>query len=107
MNKPPEPPIFEITDYKPIDGRGCLRAFFAIRIRGIKIRGCRVVQEPGKKMFIQGPQRQWEHNGQTRYEPLVEFTDAQRAYIENAVRTYYDLQVSGQLKPRAEKGDAA
>ena len=60
---------------------GNLKAFIQVKVGDITICDCRVIQQPGQKAYISGPQKQ--ANGQ--WVPLVKMTSTLRAHVEAVI----------------------
>jgi DNA-binding cell septation regulator SpoVG len=60
----------EVLEVRRIIGEGNLRAFAAVRLGAVVIRGCRIVQQPGQKAWVSLPQQK----SGDRYYPVVEIT---------------------------------
>lgn len=61
---------------------GNLRAFVEVRVGDITIADCRIIQQPGQKAHLSGPQKQIEGG---RWVPLVKMTAALRDRVQGIV----------------------
>lgn len=52
------PPPIEILDVRPLTSSGNVRAFVSIRLHGLTIHGCKVVQQPGQRPWASLPSQQ-------------------------------------------------
>jgi DNA-binding cell septation regulator SpoVG len=65
-------PRVTVLSLRPLTGAGNLHAYADVEIDGrFVIRSCRVIQQPGQRAYVSGPQEQ--RDG--RYWPLVIFRD--------------------------------
>jgi DNA-binding cell septation regulator SpoVG len=62
------PAPIQVLKVKALDGGGNLKDFVDVRIGGLVIHGCRIVQQPGRKAWLSMPQTK---SGE-KYYPIVE-----------------------------------
>jgi hypothetical protein len=74
----------EVLELRPVK-KGNLRAFATLAIRGIVIRDCRIVQQPGQPAWVSPPQQSYEVGGEKKWRTIVEFPRELRKPIEAAV----------------------
>lgn len=75
----------EVLAIKPLQTAGNLRAFASIRIAGITVHDCRVVQQPGQRPWVSLPQREYVKDGQKKYSAIVELSDSLKREAERAI----------------------
>jgi hypothetical protein len=76
----------EVLDVHRVENAGSVRAFISLRIGGITIHGCKIVQQPDQKPWLAMPDWQWtETDGKTRYSAVVELTPSLKQRVSNAV----------------------
>jgi hypothetical protein len=66
-------PDIEVVAIKPIAGGGSAKAFVTVRVGGITIKECKIVQQAGQRPWLAPPDRPWTgSDGKPRYARLVE-----------------------------------
>ena len=70
-----------IKSLSPAHDQGNLRGFATIKVGEITIHDCRIIQQPGSRAYVSGPQKQV---GQ-RYYPLVTMSAALRDRVQMEV----------------------
>lgn len=77
----------EVSNLVSVSNRGALRALCSIRLGGLLIKDCRIVQDGTKRPWVSMPQISYKtQDGSMQYRTLVEVTDAQlRRAISEAV----------------------
>jgi hypothetical protein len=73
-----------IEKIRPLD-KGNLKAFVSVRVNGILINDCRIVQQPGQDPWVSPPQREYEVNGERRFAPIVQFDEDVKKAVQSAV----------------------
>lgn len=85
----------EITDIKPRQ-LGNIKAFCTLRIGGVTIRECKIVQQPGQNPWLAMPDRQWTgDDGKTRYFHLVELSDGLKGKVQDAAIAAWAAHANG------------
>ena len=70
--------------------RGSLRGFATVNIGGIRISHIKIIQDQGKKPFIQMPQRSYQmNNGERRYSTVIDLPDDLTREVEKAVLSFW------------------
>jgi hypothetical protein len=65
----------EILDLRRVENAGNVRTFVSLRIGGVTLRGCKIVQQPGQRPWLAMPDRQWTAaDGKVKYSAIVELT---------------------------------
>jgi len=71
--------------------RGSLRGFATVNIGGIRISHIKIIQDQGKKPFIQMPQRSYQmNNGERRYNNVIDLSDDLTREVEKAVLSFWN-----------------
>jgi len=67
----------KIHNFYRIRAQSQVKALFTLEIMpGVLIWGCRLVESPtSKNLFADMPKRTYQHDGKTKWEPVVEITD--------------------------------
>jgi DNA-binding cell septation regulator SpoVG len=65
----------EVLSIKPLANEGPLRAFASVRLGGVLIHDCRIIQQSGRHPWVSLPQRQYLHDGQKKYAAVVEVSE--------------------------------
>lgn len=64
---------------------GNVRGYLSLRLGGITIHDCKVVQQPGQAAWLAMPDRKWaDRDGKARYSPYVEFSDSVKEMVRSA-----------------------
>jgi hypothetical protein len=63
-----------------LDGSSTVKAFVKVKVGGITIKGCKVVEQPGQKAWLAMPSTKTAHGGQTVVEgdPALARSDHRR-----------------------------
>lgn len=92
----PSSASIEIIDLKPRQN-GNVKAFCSVRIGGVVIKECKIVQQPGQTAWLSMPDRQWTGNdGKVRYFQLIELSDKLRVGVNGAAVAAWDAHQNGQ-----------
>jgi DNA-binding cell septation regulator SpoVG len=76
----------EVLAIKPLSNKGSLRAFVSVRLGGVVIHDCRVVQRFGQKAWVSLPQKEFTTKaGEKKYAPIVELSDHLKKQVNEAV----------------------
>lgn len=76
----------KVHPFRLTNGSNNLRAFVDVEIGGVRIYGCRIVQQPGQKAWLSMPQNTWVASDQKRrYSPIVELSDRLKEMVNEAV----------------------
>lgn len=70
-----------VVGIRPQRNMGNLRAFVEVKIGEITIADCRIIQQPGQRAYVSGPQKQVDG----RYLPLVKMTANLRERVQTVV----------------------
>ena len=65
----------DVVAIKPLTKAGNLKAFASVRLGGVTIHDCRIVQQPGQRPWVSLPQREYEKDGQKKYSAIIELTE--------------------------------
>lgn len=81
----------ELLDIRLSKKDGNVRAFMSIRIGGVTINNCKVVQQPGQKAWAAMPDREYtDSSGSKRYAPIVELSPELHRRVCDFVAEYWD-----------------
>jgi len=80
----------EVVAIKPLSSSGNLRGFASIRMGGVTIHDCRVIQQPGQRAWVSMPQREYTKDGQKKYTAVVELSDGLKQQVSAAVLTAWE-----------------
>ena len=61
----------EVIGVRSFAGTGPLRACARVRLGGVIIHDCRIVQQAGQRPWVSLPQREYTHDRQKKYTPVV------------------------------------
>lgn len=75
----------EIIALRPLPNGGSLKAFASVRLGGVTIHDCRVVQQPGQRPWVSLPQREYETDGQKKYSAVVELSEPLKREVSRLV----------------------
>jgi len=75
----------EIVALKPLTNKGNLKAFASIRLGGVIIHDCRILQQPNQRPWVSLPQREFERDGQKKYSAVVELSDPLKREVSRLV----------------------
>ena len=70
-----------VLSITPATQQGNLRAFSKVKIGEITVNDCRIIQQPGSRPYVSGPQKQVGD----RWYPLVSMSGSLRARVQEAV----------------------
>lgn len=75
----------EVVALRPMD-RGNLKAFVSVRLGGVTIHDCRIVQQSGQRAWVSMPQREYaDAEGQKKYSAVVELSDALKKVVADLI----------------------
>ena len=80
----------EVVSIKPLAVTGPLRAFASVRLGGVIIHDCRIVQQPGQKAWVSLPQREYLHDGQKKYVAIVELSESLKRELSQIVLSTWE-----------------
>jgi DNA-binding cell septation regulator SpoVG len=86
----------EIISVKSIAGDGPLRAFASIRLDGVIIHDCRIIQQAGQRPWVSLPQREYTHDGQKKYAAVVELSEPLKRELTRTVLAAWERRGSEQ-----------
>jgi DNA-binding cell septation regulator SpoVG len=75
----------EVLAIKPLAKGGNLKAFASVRLGGVVIHDCRVIQQPGQRPWVSLPQREYEQDGQKKYSVIVELNESLKREVSRLV----------------------
>ena len=85
----------EVVAVRPID-KGNLRAFVSVRLGGVTIHDCRVIQQQGQAAWVSMPQREYtDKQGQKKYSAIVELSEALKKSVSALVLQSWEQGSSG------------
>lgn len=86
----------ELADIRLLNKEGNVRAFLTIRLGGVTIKDCKVVQQPGQRAWAAMPDRQYlDASGSKRWTPVVELTPELRRRVCDFVAEYWEQNYPG------------
>lgn len=86
----------ELLDIRLSKKEGNVRAFLTIRIGGVTIKDCKVVQQPGQRAWASMPDRQYlDSSGSKRWTPIVELSAELRRRVCDYVAEYWSSNYPG------------
>jgi DNA-binding cell septation regulator SpoVG len=89
----------EVVAIHPLSTGSNLRAFASVRIGDIVIHDCRIVQQPNQRPWVSLPQREYLSDGQKKYVPVVEVSDALKRQIRMLVLAEWERTVQSEHEP--------
>jgi hypothetical protein len=76
----------EVIDLKRIQNAGNIRGVVSVRVGGVTLIGCKVVQQVGQKPWIALPDREWvDDDGKKRWTASVKLSTALKQRLDDAV----------------------
>jgi DNA-binding cell septation regulator SpoVG len=85
----------EVIGLKPLNNKGNLKAFASIRLGGVTIHDCRIVQQFGQKAWVSLPQKEYTTKaGEKKYAPVVELNDNLKKQVCDAVLKAWEREES-------------
>lgn len=76
----------EVLDVRRVENVGNVRAYLSLRIGGVTIHGCKVVQQPGQRPWLAMPDRQWTApDGKVRYTTVIELTNSLKRLVSDTL----------------------
>jgi DNA-binding cell septation regulator SpoVG len=83
--------VVEVVALKPLNNKGNLRAFASVRLGGVVINNCRIIQQLGQRAWVSLPQQEYTTRaGERRYAPVVELNDNLKKQVCEAVLTAWE-----------------
>ena len=80
----------ELLDIRLLNRESNVRAFLTIRIGGVTIKDCKVVQQPGQRAWASMPDRQYlDSSGSKRWTPIVELSPELRSRVNAVVAEHW------------------
>jgi DNA-binding cell septation regulator SpoVG len=58
---PPRPAVLEILALRRVEGQGTVRAFVDLRLGGVTIRGCKIIQQDDQRAWLGMPATKLTH----------------------------------------------
>jgi DNA-binding cell septation regulator SpoVG len=81
----------EVVAIKPLSNKGSLSAFASVRLGGVTIHDCMVVQQFGQKAWVSLPQKEYTTRaGEKKYAPVIELSDNLKKQVNEAVLTAWE-----------------
>ena len=79
----------EILNVRPTSKPGTLKAFCTLKLGGVTVNDCKIVQQDGQRAWLAMPDRAYDgSDGKKRYSPYVELSDSLKALISDVVQRY-------------------
>jgi DNA-binding cell septation regulator SpoVG len=75
----------EVVAIRPLTNSGDLRAFVSIKIDNITTHDLRIVQQPGQRVWISMPTREYRQHEQRRFSPVVELSESPKYEVSRIV----------------------
>ena len=92
----------EVVALRPLVDNGNLKAFVSVRLGGVTIHDCRIVQQPGQAAWVSMPQREYaDKQGQKKYSAIVELSDSLKSSVAEIILAEWAASM------RKEGGDHA
>lgn len=84
----------EVLKIKPI-AKGSLRAFVSVKLGGVTVHDCRIVQQDGQNAWVSMPTREYQgQDGKKKYAPIVELSDTLKAEVNRVVLLAWEKNTS-------------
>lgn len=90
----------KIINIKKTDNTGKLKAFFDLETSKLTIYGCKLLEGREGVLWAAMPSRQYEHEGQKKWQPIVTITDEELLNrISVLARSAYEITESDKEVP--------
>jgi hypothetical protein len=94
----------EITNIRPTSKPGTVKAFCTLKLGGVTVNDCKIVQQDGQRAWLAMPDRAYDgSDGKKRYSPYVELSDSLKALVSDAVQKH--VPAARIAEPEATHGD--
>ena len=84
----------EVIGVRSFAGTGPLRACARVRLGGVIIHNCRIVHQAGQRPWVSLPQREYTHDGQKKYAPILELSEPLKRKVSRVVLAAWERRGS-------------
>jgi DNA-binding cell septation regulator SpoVG len=75
----------EVIAISPLANAGNLKAVVSVRLGGVIIHDCKIIQQPNQHAWVSLPQREYQQDGERKYKAVVEMTEPLRRELSRIV----------------------
>lgn len=98
----------ELLEIRPVTNAGNVRAFVTVRLGGVTIHGCKVVQQPGQAAWLAMPDRSYaDASGKQKWSAVVELSPDLKRKVSDFVMAEWARRCAPAAPPQARQGAVA
>ena len=103
---PASVPEIEILEIRPSTNAGTVRAYVTVRLGGVTIHGCKLVQQAGQAAWLAMPDRSYtDAGGKQKWAAVVELSPELRRRVSDATIAEWERQCAPATPaPAADRG---
>ena len=99
----------ELLEVRPVTSAGNVRAFVTVRLGGVTIHGCKIVQQQGQAAWLAMPDRSYpDASGKQRWAAVVELSPELRRRVSDVITAEWARRCAPAAPPEThQRGVAA